>query len=754
MSKNKHKSHDFVYRANQAGKIHLSVKALPTQLKNCSERALENPGSANTPRESPITLHIRKTGFERGFQPFSPVMRQLLSMRVRQYVEKNCEESGFDVDRHYWKKISSEILNAESAEDTLIVASRAGYGKSVFIKAFVLALISLCLEHPDYAEELSGLVVVLQKVEDLNALVNCVKRQFDAPNAIVALQSWTPSAQCEGYCHNADVHDYHECNPRKCVYAPNCQVQSFYSMASSAYVVGLTQERFKRYLDAPQMEEVLNRQSISGELRPRRYIFFDENPGLARISALTKEKIDTASTEFHSLVRSGVLTDNTARIWQGWLSYGVDSLYQNLRRSTLGAPKPDDLWGRGVEIMAGSCRADSEALNERKRSYHSLRDALFRPGRIITPSMREILTVTERLYSGKSCVYCKSNGFAVFDIKPPRLRFDNHLTVIFDATAEIDSDYAGMKRVKFLSRPPQQNLEHVTFHVYDSPAYRVSKSQMNLAWKPTAFARLVHDILERHPLPTFLCTYKAMARPLYDALKRELAPQLLELLVLMPGKEETLPYLGGTNGSNVFNQCTQMVMLGTPTLNPETYLTNACAAYGQKNVLRELKDYTIAHGDMEKAWDLLKLPSVADYASRHTVARLEQEIYRLAIRNYGNREPIHVHLFAPDSITFDMLLTRFSGVRVERITEVPAYFAEGKALARNYRGGKTAFARLAEFLRSHPALPMRISTIKEQLSISTSAWKDLMKDTKVKALFDELNIRRSGRGRNAALSYE
>ena len=29
-----------------------------------------------------------------------------------------------------------------------------------------------------------------------------------------------------------------------------------------------------------------------------------------------------------------------------------------------------------------------------------------------------------------------------------------------------------------------------------------------------------------------------------------------------------------------------------------------------------------------------------------------------------------------------------------------------------------------------------------------------MKDTKVKALFDELKIRRSERGRNAALSYE
>ena len=747
MSKKKRKKSQAHLYENRARKLKLLTAPYQEKSRDCSAGPLK--GEEDTP-----ALLVRTTDFEQGFQPFSPVLRRLLSKRIRRYIEKECEISGFEVDRDYWEKISSSILGEENAEKTLIVASQAGYGKSTFIKAFTLAMIDLCLERDDYAEELSGMTIVLQKVEDLNALVNCVQGYFDNSAAIVALQGWTPSARREGYCQNPDVRNYQECRPRKCPYASGCRIRAFHAMAPGAYVVGLTQERFKRYLDTPHMETILNRQDVSGKSRPRRYILFDENPGLSRISALTKEKIDSVSTEIHQFIQSRILTDNSARTWQNALSYSVDSLYQNLRLSTLGSPKPDDLWGRDVEIIAGWCQADERALEERRRSYYYLRNALSQPGKIRTPTMRELFTVADRLYSGESCVFCKSNGFAVFDIKPPQLRFDNHLTVIFDATAGIDGDYARMESVKFLHCPPRRNLERVTFHVYDSPAYSVSKSQMNLSWKTAAFARLVHDILDELPLSTFLCTYLAMSRPLYDALKRELAPESLKLLALMPGKEETLPYLGGTNGSNAFNRCTQMIMLGNPTLNPETYLTHTCAAYGTETVMKELDNYIAAHGDMENAWDLLKLPSVADYANRHTVARLEQEIYRLAIRNYGNREPIHVHLFAPNPTAFDMLLECFRGVRVERITDVPAYFTEAKAMNRAYQGGKTAFAKLAEFLRSRPTLPMTISAIRERLSISASAWKELMKDTKAKALFDELKIRRSGRGRNATLSYE
>ena len=663
-----------------------------------------------------------------------------------------CVKAGFSLDSDYWETISSEILDTESAEETLIVASRAGYGKSTFIKAFILAVIALCEEKREYAEELSGIVVVLQKVEDLNALVNCAHEYFDNPGAIIALQGWTPSAQREGYCQNPDVRNYQECKPRKCPYASECKVQAFHDKAPSAYVVGLTQERFKRYLDTPQMETILNRQSVSGESRPRRYIFFDENPGLSRISVLTKENINQASSEFNRLVRMGQIRDYAAGNQQNTLSYTIDRVYQWLRAVTL-RQTDDNPFTKPLEPIAGECALTNDALL-RKPQYLNFRDRLLRSVQICTPTMKEILMVADRLYSGESCVFCKSNGFAIFDIKPPQLHFENHLTVIFDATAKIDGDYARMDSVKFLSCPPRQDLNNVTFHVYDSSAYSVSKRQMNISWKPAAFARLVHDILEERPCPTFLCTYKQVARPLHDALAQAISQELLNLLILMSNRDDSLPYLGGTNGSNDFNQCTQMIMLGNPMLNPETYLTHTCAAYGTETVMDELADYVAAHGDMEKAWDLLKLPSVADYANRHTVARLEQEIYRLAIRNYGNMEPIHIHLFAPNPVAFDMLLERFQGVRVERITDIPAYFTESKAINRTYQGGKTAFAKLAEFLRSRPALPLTISAVRERLSISASAWKELMKDTKAKALFDELKIKRSGRGHNATLSYE
>ena len=747
MSKKKHKTMKVSFGEILAGEKETPETALREISRNCpvgpSPTSERDPAAAGDLRVSiPSDSNL-------SFRPLSRYLLFAVYERVQKNIDTFCESAGFTLDGNYWKRIAEQLLTVNTVEDVLIVASRAGYGKSTFIRAFVLAVISLCLEEPDYADELSGMVIVFQKVEDLNALVRFVQKRFDSPGAIVALQGWTPSAKREGYCQNPDVHDYQECHPRNCPYAPNCKVRSFHSMASTAYVVCLTQERFKRYLDTPQMDVILNRLTSSGGSNPRRYLFFDENPNLSRISALTKEKINAVSTEFHKFVQSGFLTDNTAGRWQRALSYGIDSLYQNLRLATLGAPNPDDMWNRETEILAGECQADDRVLDDRERSYHYLRNVLSAPGRICTPITKEIFAVTDRLYSGETCVFCKSNGFAIFDIKPAQYRFENHLTVVFDATAEVDADYKQAQNVRFLPCPSALDMRHVTFHVYEPSVYNVAKSQMNTPWKLPAFAHLIHDILESRKVPTFLCTYKRLAGPLFDALERELPQDLLDLLARMPEKERTLPYLGGTNGSNTFRHCTQMIMLGTPTLNPETYLTHTCAAFGTETVMGELKHYTAQNGEIERPWDLLKLPSIADYANRHTVTRLEQEIYRLAIRNYGNRKPIHIHLFAPAPRVLEMLLKRFQGAKVDRLQTVPSYFTEGKAMARTYQGGKTAFARLAEFLRASPSFPLKVSGIQEQLSISKSTWKELMKDDKVKALLKELNIARSGRGHNA-----
>ena len=154
-------------------------------------------------------------------------------------------------------------------------------------------------------------------------------------------------------------------------------------------------------------------------------------------------------------------------------------------------------------------------------------------------------------------------------------------------------------------------------------------------------------------------------------------------------------------------------------------------------------------GVLETPLALLDLPRVGEYARRFTAARMEQDIYRTALRNYGNRDPIDIHLFCPRKQELALLLERFPSAKHVSIDAAPPYFDEGKALSRSYMGGKTHFAQLDELLRSGLTLPMKVSEIKGRMGLGNNAWNDLMAQERTHKLLDGYGIKRVGRGRNA-----
>ena len=68
---------------------------------------------------------------------------------------------------------------------------------------------------------------------------------------------------------------------------------------------------------------------------------------------------------------------------------------------------------------------------------------------------------------------------------------DNCQTILFDATAPVDEDYAGLTNCRFLDDVPREEGGSVTLTVYRSPSMGVSKSALQgSSWKLTAFTRL------------------------------------------------------------------------------------------------------------------------------------------------------------------------------------------------------------------------------------------------------------------------
>ncbi|RAZ15240.1 hypothetical protein DK853_52230, partial [Klebsiella oxytoca] len=71
-----------------------------------------------------------------------------------------------------------------------------------------------------------GIVVVLQKGEDLNRLAEVLNQNTlkEDPN-MIALQGWSISGQRQGFCMNTSVTQFEACHPTTCPYAYRCELR-------------------------------------------------------------------------------------------------------------------------------------------------------------------------------------------------------------------------------------------------------------------------------------------------------------------------------------------------------------------------------------------------------------------------------------------------------------------------------------------------------------------------------------------------
>lgn len=682
---------------------------------------------------------------EIAFQPLSSYQVEYLTGKVMKHLRKICEKRGTSLDSSYWKQITRQILSSTSPEETLIVPSPAGSGKSTWIIAFNRTLIEVCREEPEFGSSLVGTLIILQKVSDLNNLSS--ELNGDAPEddpPMIALQGWSVSGQKMGFCRNTNVHSYDECQRTKCPFSLGCQLLSFQEKATSALVVGITQERFYMLRSSGNLDMLLYRLLPDGRLLPRRYIIFDEKHQMAQIHTLTKPLIDQASTEFNALIRKVESTDSTVRSLQQRLGFCVERTFQALRSRLCISTE------HGIrDIPVGVCTLTQDEMLQNAQDYYQFQEALLsRQVRYLTKSLREVFDVMSYVYEGRPFFFSKTNGFCIFHITPPKLCYGQCQTILFDATAEVDADYRCLEHTRLLMGRPERVRCTVTYEIYDHSDLNVSKSAMEKSWKLPAFGTFIGEILRETKGDIFLCTYKNLSEPLADYLKTHLPPEEFNRIPLMPDRERpTIPYLGGTNGSNMFNHCTNVIMLGYPRLDPQTYLTCTCAAFGEEQVspaLQALSPQDLLNGSH---YNLLSLPLVNDYVTHHLAARLEQEIYRSALRNPDFDGDIRIYLFCPPPAVLKILQKRIPGTTV-LYKDLPKCIELSKRMCRSFENGQTSFQKLMDFLSAWDGTRIRVVDLRDRLGISPAVWKDLIADPQIKEWFQDNHVLRNGRGIN------
>ena len=292
---------------------------------------------------------------------FEP-LRDFLNLALTKLAERYLKVLERDVDFRYWRNITQQIL-AVFKPGIQVIPSQAGAGKSTWIQAFLMALCKLKELHPQEAQTLGGVLLVVQKVETLNGCRTKIRQELGKKAAaqMVPLQSLAPSGKALGLCPNPEVTDYSQCSER-CAYVGECPLKALEETSQSAYILGVTQARFYALRQNGLLDQLLLREREGDRPVPRCWIIFDEKPELFRIDALSTGVLNSLSNRFESLVTQKRLSDQKTCSMQSGLGFHVGKPLQELRRSTVisvpGQSQKDELAGLCTLSPEGGERRD------------------------------------------------------------------------------------------------------------------------------------------------------------------------------------------------------------------------------------------------------------------------------------------------------------------------------------------------------------------------------------------------------------
>lgn len=685
-------------------------------------------------------LRRRQTELPKPFNGLTAAQTIFVADRVMYYVRELCHQRGASVDFDYWRKITKSVLKGLTGRKPLVCPARAGSGKSTWITAFLLAACELQIKGDPLASVFTVLLV-LQKIESLNSIRDTIADFF--PNApetlVVPLQGWTTAGQQAGFCKNAQVISFDQCPRDNCTYAVSCDVLRFGELAGQAFVLGVSQARFDLLRKGNALDGLL----YQDENTHPRILIFDEKFEFAPLYHLTQTTLDAASSQLERLITQRDLKDRRVFEKQRWSTKLLQRPFSLLREHT--CIELDETTKLKADMPYGVCSLKDTDEVEKNRFYQ-FREYLNGPGKAFrTQQLSEAVEVIDHLYRG-DCLFTKLGPFTILGADEPQIAFGDNLTLVFDATAQVDGDYQYLD-AEMLPQSKPRHMEKLCLHVYTTADMNVSRLAMRKSWKLPGFCALTEDILRRYEGKMFLTTYKDLAAEI----PKLLDPQALSRLLL---DGETCPYFGGTNGSNEFNTASLVMLLGYPRLSPQTYLERAFVYWGRSGIREQVQEQMVQWSplNVQQRPDLhAQLPLTIAYEVCHLAARLEQEIYRCQLRNAVCDKTVHVFLFTPPRALYDRLGNRFRGAMSVHENLTPSCIVQAQANAKTYAGQSTVYARFAAWLSSWDRAPTPLDSILHDTEIGAESWKKLRKSERFAPLLAQYGAEMTGRGRNVKI---
>ena len=609
-----------------------------------------------------------------------------------------------------------------------------GMGKSTLVRALVKVLTREFVRMSDYAKSLGGVILVVEKTAEAYELRDLIQENAPNRDLVRVLESPNDFNIAHGGCQRSDVQTRAECPGKDCPQAAECRLLHAADKANQTPFLVFMHARYDQYY----IENLSAlREWSSGEetIYTRKLLIVDEAPNLMKVSKLSTSVIAACEGMISTHEPSYNLSwDKQKQTLLSTLNYSLRIPFQKLLRQYK---------ANGSRIAVTT----SDDFNAAAFDWSKLDPFCDQLERYAGSRSDEIIETVSVLSKQPSAYQIgQEHELTVPYCRPFDTRDDLH-TFILSGSAFLSPELYENPEVDMPPAAVQESYQRLTIHVQRSDS-RFSVSKTAMAHKPT---RNVLTVWLKNKLSgmaghkVLVVTYKGYAKELWDALS-EFHDRLIPLQADdNSGPKESLPYFGGMNGSNRYNEADCVICAGLGRFDSEEYFNRALAFDFDGSAWGEFEQACL-DPSFRNTDDLACVQKMRNL----TMARdLVQLVFRSTLRNHGGKEPVSLWLIQPPEEVVMHVRESFRDCQHDEISELPFECLSELAAGRTFQGKPTHASKLLKWLEDWDGSPILIAEVQGQLGMKPGQWKEARKNAAVKEAFK--HIETDGSGKNCKI---
>lgn len=651
-----------------------------------------------------------------------------------------CNELKTRFKAHQIKPLPGQIAELEAAleatlkaapESVTVVPLVPGGGKSTLIRALLKVVAGELRDmRSPLAHRLGGIIVVVEKSDEAHELAELCNEAAGKQIAAV-VESPNDANLRRGNCYNGTATRYEECLRRHCPDHEVCPLMQAASRTMETPILILLHARYQRYME--DMGPFTTWYEGETEYH-RSLLLVDELPNLFDEGRIDRQGLNRADDQMEELFSSINATSwSIKRNLHYQLSTAIRHPFEKLERSLCKGIGQYGLLERQQLEEAGFCKDKLEA-------------ALAAFQRCTADTTAEELT--SALLHAEELYFGIGQTFSVFLPRLRKLGGDGQpASVVFSGTAQLSPEVTRNPEIVMVASQMEETYERLRINIQRGDLFKATKTGMESSSNRMVLLCWLREVipeLARQHRKILLVTYKRYAAELWGQLS-EFHNIMIPYINGIGEAENCLPYFGGLNGSNQYQEATCVICLGLNRFEPQEYLARTLALDASGEVAVAMKK-ELARAQLTR---LETLPPVMDIQDITLARDLVQLIFRSALRRHGEGIPIEVWLFQPPNGVLGYVQNTLLGCEIREVREIPESCRSAAATARTYKGERTHAAKLLAWLQNEwTGEEITPDEIRSRLGLTHNQFKEARKHLAVKEFFKQ-NVKAIGSGQHA-----